>query len=203
MGADIPASTQALLSLGTFVRSYWPVLLAGAVGGVVGGVVMVRSAWGKQWLSDVQIHIPLIGGLRSRLIQGQILRTMGMLTEARVGLLETLELAGRTSINRRFRRLFVELEKAVTSGGLLSTAFEESGLVEPAICQAVRTGEDSGNLGEALSYCADIIDENNEELISVFARLIEPVILLGMGAVVGGVAISLFLPLFDLTSAIR
>ena len=151
----------------------------------------------------MQIRIPFIGRLRSRLIQGQILRTMGMLTESRVGVLETLELAGRSTRNRRFQGLFNDLEAAVTSGGLLSTAFEDSGIVEPAICQAVRTGEESGNLSDALSYCADILDETNEELINVFARLLEPVILLGMGVVVGGVAISLFMPLFDLTSAIH
>ncbi len=203
LGVETPASTQALLAVGEFVRDYWPALLAGMVGTVFGGVVLARTEWGRQWLSDVQIRIPFVGRVRSRLIQGQVLRTMGMLTESRVGLLDTLELAGRSTRNGRFRQLFADLEAAVTSGGLLSTAFEESGLLDPAICQAVRTGEESGNLGEALSYCADTLDEANEELISVFARLIEPVILLGMGAVVGGVAISLFLPLFDITSAIQ
>lgn len=203
LGVETPASTQALLVAGKIMRGYWPLLLAGFGALVFGGIAMARTAWGRQWMSNIQIQIPFIGRLRSRLIQGQIFRTMGMLTESKVGLLETLELAGRSTNNNRYRRLFDDLEQAVTSGGLVSTTFEASGLVEPALCQAVHTGEDSGNLSEALTYCADILDETNEELINVFARLMEPVILLGMGVVVGGVAISLFLPLFDLTAAIQ
>jgi type II secretory pathway component PulF len=85
----------------------------------------------------------------------------------------------------------------------LSTAFEESGIVEPYICQAIHTGEDTGNLGGAMTFCADMLDESNEELINVITKLIEPLILIGMGVVVGGVAISLFMPLFDMTSAIK
>ena len=71
------------------------------------------------------------------------------------------------------------------------------------MCQAVKTGEESGNLGGALSYSADILDEGNTELVNTVTKLIEPVILIGMGIVVGAVAISLFLPLFDLTSAMK
>jgi len=203
LGVEVPTSTKALLSLGSFVRDYWPVLLAGIAGGVICAVLALRTAAGQRWLSNVQTSIPLVGGLRSKLIQGQLLRTMGMLIESRVGLMETLELAGRSTNNNRFRALFEDLEEEVTSGGQLSASFERSGIVDHAICQAIRTGEESGNLGEAMTYCADVLDESNEELINVMAKLIEPAILLGMGMVVGAVAISLFLPLFDLTSAIN
>ncbi len=203
LGVDAPATTKVLLATGAMVREHWLIGL-----GLVAGMGFLTS-WlltsdrGRQWLTDVQLNIPLIGGLRSRLIQGQILRTLGSLLESGVGLLEALGLARESTRNARFRRLFNNLEVVVTSGGQPSTAFEESGLVEPYICQAVRTGEDSGNLGGALTYCADILDETNEELVGVVTRLIEPIILIGMGLVVGFVAISLFLPLFDLTSAIQ
>ncbi|UCE60108.1 MAG: type II secretion system F family protein [Phycisphaerales bacterium] len=200
---ETPASTEMLLAAGVFVRTYWPVLV-GLFGAIVAGVTFIpRTAGGKQWLSDVQTQIPVIGRLRSRLIQGQVLRTLGMLVESRVGVLEALDLTRRSTKNRRFQALFDDLQEAVTSGGEMSTALESSKLVEPYICQAVRTGEESGHLGEALTYCADVIDETNEELVNTVAKLIEPVILLGMGLVVGVVAISLFLPLFDLTSAIH
>jgi len=203
LGIEAPSSTKALLALGTFIRGYWAVALIAVAAGVIGGLTILRSTRGRQCVCNLQIRIPLIGRLRSRLIQGQVLRTMGMLIESRVGLLDTLELVRESTKNDRFQRLFDGLENAVTSGGQPSTAFEGSGLVDPSICQAVRTGEESGSLGEALTYCADVMDEANEELVNVVARLLEPAILLVMGAVVGGVAISLFLPLFDLTSAIQ
>jgi type II secretory pathway component PulF len=99
--------------------------------------------------------------------------------------------------------MFDAVERAVTSGGHPSAALEASGLIEPFMCQAIHTGEESGNLGGAMAYCADILDETNEELIKAAMRLLEPLILIVMGFVVGAVAISLFLPLFDMTAAIQ
>jgi len=203
LGVEAPAMTRYLLATGAFLRAYWLPLAVGVAFLVTGVVAGLKSKAGRRWLSDVQLLIPGVGRLRSRLIQGQILRTMGTLLESRVGLLDTLELAREATSNRQYQKLFDQLENAVTGGGQLSTAFEASGLVEPYICQAVRTGEDCGSLGSALTYCADILDETNTELLTTLTRLIEPAILIGMGLVVGAVAVSLFLPLFDMTSAIK
>lgn len=203
LGVETPATTQLLLDTSDLLRSYWPVALAVALALAGGAAWAVTSRMGQQWLSDIQLAIPILGRLRSRLIQGQIFRTMGMLLESRVDVLDTIDLVRASSRNSRFKKLFSDLQAAVTSGGRMSTSFEASGIVEPYICQAIFTGEDSGNLGGAMSFCADMLDESNEELINVVTKLIEPVILIGMGMFVGGVAISLFMPLFDLTSAIR
>ncbi|MEK6797336.1 MAG: type II secretion system F family protein [Planctomycetota bacterium] len=203
LGVETPSVTKALLAVGSALQSYWPVfvLAAGALG--AGGAWLATSTRGRQRISNWQLHIPGLGPLRSRLIQGQVFRTMGMLTESGVGVLETIELVRGATGNRRFQGLFDQMQASVSGGGRLSYALETSGLIDPSLCQAIHTGEDSGNLGEALTFCADVLDESNEETIVVLTRLIEPAILIGMGAVVGGVAIALFLPLFDLTSAIR
>ena len=203
LGVQTPASTQALLSVGQALHDYWPIVLVVNLALVFLAVWSLGSSRGRQWLSNLQLSIPILGRLRGRLIQAQMLRTMGMLLESRVGVLDTLELVRQSTGNARFQRLFDDLEQTVTSGGQLSAAFERSGIVEPYICQAVRTGEDSGNLGGAMTYCADVLDETNTELINVVTKLLEPAILIIMGLVVGAVAISLFLPLFDLTSAIH
>ena len=130
-------------------------------------------------------------------------RSMGILLEARVAVLEALELARRVTTNSQFQLLFDRMEHAVTSGASLSDAMEASSLVEPAICQAVRTGEESGSLGASMSYAADVLDEDNGELVNTVTRLLEPAIVILMGGVVGGVAISLFTPLFDVTSMVQ
>ncbi len=203
LSVEAPASTKLLLATGALLAGHWPVVLGITVALGTTVVLMLNSARGRQWMSDVQISIPAVGRLRSHLIQAQVFRTMGMLLESGVGVLDTLDLVRESTRNNRFQKLFGSLETAVTSGGRLSTAFEGSGIVEPYVCQAIHTGEESGNPGGALTYCAEMLDETNAELINVVLKLIEPIILIGMGLVVGGVAISLFLPLFDLTSALQ
>lgn len=203
LGVQTPATTRALLKTSEVLRDYWPLLFLVSVALAAATAWALTSRAGRQWISNAQLFIPLVGKLRSRLIQGQIFRTMGLLLESRVDVLDTLDLVRESTSNGRFQKLFSDLQETVTSGGRLSTAFEASTIVEPYICQAIYTGEDSGSLGASMSFCADMLDESNEEFITLVTKLIEPLILIVMGFVVGGVAISLFVPLFDMTSAIK
>ncbi len=203
LGAEVPTMTQYLLSAADALRGHW-LLCTLATGFSIGIAAWgLTSRPGRQWLCDIQLFVPVLGRLRTRLIQSQILRTMGMLIESKVGVLEAFDLTRRSTRNYQFQRLFDSMQEAVTSGGQLSGAFQSSPLIEAYVSQAVHTGEETGNLGGAMTYCADILDETNTELINTVAKLIEPAILITMGFVVGTVAVSLFMPLFDLTSAIK
>jgi type II secretory pathway component PulF len=198
-----PASTLLLLSLGQALRDYWYGFLLGIAALIGASVWFLISAVGRQFVSNMQTRIPVIGRLRGQMIQAQALRTMGMLLDSRVGMLETFELARKSTENDEFQKLFNDMSETVTTGGQLSYALERCRLLEPYVVQAVRTGEESGNIAGAMIYCADVLDESNTELLQTVMKLIEPAILIVMGLVVGGVAISLFLPLFDLTSAVQ
>lgn len=203
LGVETPATTQFLLNLSYGLTTYWPFVIL-AVAALCSGIAwLITSHVGRAWISNAQLAIPLVGRLRARLIQGQIFRTMGMLLESRVNVLDALNLVRPSTQNARFQKLFNRLENVVTAGGRLSTAFSESALVEPYICQAIHTGEDSGNLGGAMTFVADVLDETNEELVAVTVKLLEPLILMGMGVFVGGIATALFIPLFDMTSAMK
>ncbi|RJP36680.1 MAG: type II secretion system F family protein [Phycisphaerales bacterium] len=199
---ELPASTSFLLSLSSWLRSYWEWLVIGIGAAVIIVTASVASATGRQFLIDIQTEIPLFGRLASRLIQGQLFRTLGTLIECRVGLLEALELCRGVTGNRRFRKLIHEIEESVTGGDQISSALMRSGFISPSIYYSIHTGEESGNLGPAISFCAQALEEDNTELIGTLTRLFEPMILLLMGVVVGTVAVSLFLPLFDMTAAI-
>ena len=203
LGVTPPITTVVLLEAGLIVRSYWPFLLGGLAAVVAAISWLCTNPRGRDWISNIQLYIPLIGRLRSRLILGQIFRTLGTLLESRVNIMEALDLVRHSTRNQKFQKMFQDLNTALESGGRLSTTFESSGLVEAYLCQAIHTGEDTGNLGGALSFCADMLDETNEELVNMVMKLMEPVILIAMGFAVGGIAISLFMPLFDLTSGIR
>lgn len=203
LSVPLPASTKFMLDLADALTTYWPVLAGAAIGGVFLIAFLVGTVSGRQWCSNVQIKIPFVGRLASGLIQGQLFRSLGMLLEARVSVLESLDLARRTTKNEEFQRLFDSVEQAVTSGNSFSDALERSRLIDPAICQAVRTGEESGSLGSSMSYAADVLDEDNTELVNTVTKLLEPMIIILMGVIVGAVAISLFMPLFDITTMVN
>ncbi len=199
---DLPASTEFLLHVSTSLRAYWEWLVVGAGTFIIAITVGLASAAGRQFLINVQTEVPLFGRLASRLIQGQLFRTLGTLIECRVGLLEALELCRGVTSNARFQKLIHDIEGSVTAGDQISAALMRSGFISPSIYYSVHTGEESGNLGPAISFCAQSLEDDNAELIGTITRLFEPMILLIMGLVVGTVAVSLFLPLFDMTAAI-
>lgn len=199
---ELPRSTAVMLKLSAWLQSDWPILVAVAAAGAAGLLVLFTSAQGRRLMADVQTEVPLIGRLWSRLIQGQLFQTLGMLIECRVGLLDALALGRGVTTNRRFQTLMDDIEQAVTSGDRISSALKRAGFISPSIYHTVHTGEENGNLGAAITFCAETLDEENAEIISTITRLIEPMILIVMGVLVGTVAVSLFMPLFDMTSAI-
>jgi type II secretory pathway component PulF len=202
LGVPLPGSTRVMMSIATGARSGWPIILA-LVLAVIGGLyTLIRTKPGRQFASNMQVRIPVAGKLASRIIQAQSFRILGMLLEARVGLLDALGLARQVTRNDRFQTMYDSLVEAVTRGDSLSGSLEQHRLLSPSVIQALRTGEQSGRLGESITFVADVLDEENGELLNTLVRLIEPAILILMGVVVGTVAVSLFMPLFDMTAAV-
>ncbi len=203
LGVPTPATTAVLLALADFLHAHWYLPVTGLVALVAGGVAVVRTDAGRQWLADAQLAPPLLGHLASRLIQARAFRILGLLIRSHVSVLESFALARQVTRSRRFQDLFDAIIEAVSAGGSMSATMLESGLVSPTICQAIHTGEQSGALGSAVTFAADVLDEENEQLLGTVTRLLEPLIIIVMGTVVGGVAVSLFMPLFDIATAVR
>jgi len=201
LDAPLPPTTRALISLSESIKTYWwavtPALL-----GIVGGVVwFVRSAPGRRWIDNVSISLPVLGPFVKALVTARVARTLGVLLEAKVPLLESLALTRAAAGNTRYVQLLESAEERVTRGEPISAALRDSPLIAPGVTEAVITGERAGRVGEVLISVADYMDEDNEVVIRSMMSLLEPVILVALGGAVGFVAMSLFLPLFDLTSA--
>ncbi len=202
LGVDLPASTSALIAAAKFMRINWLVCAAVALALGAGTAVAALSDAGRRWCMMTLTHIPIVRTLIFGLVQGETFRVLGMLLEAQVGILEAIELVKGVTVHARFQALYAEMESEVTAGGSISRALESSGIIPPYICHAIHTGEESGQLGGSMSYVAEVLDEDNTELLNTVSKLFEPAILIIMGVVVGAVSISLFLPMFDVTAAV-
>jgi len=123
-----------------------------------------------------------------------------LMLESRVPVLEALTLTRDTTSNVHYTELMDRAERAVSQGQEISSVFSSSDLISPSVCEATRSGEKSGQIGPLLLNLGDFLDEENEVTLKALTSIIEPVILIVMGLLVGFVALSMFMPLFDVTS---
>ncbi len=196
----LPPSTAVLMGISEFVRSYWWGVIPAFVLGIFGIVWWIRSPRGQLVIGNVALRVPQLGDILRSFMTARITRLMGVLLEARVPMLDAIDLTRESLGHERYRNLMTQAEEAVTRGEPISTAFGADGLMVSSACEAIRNGEQSGRLSEVMMHISDYLDEDNETIIKSLSSLIEPVIMIVLGILVGFVAISMFLPLFDLTA---
>ena len=200
LGAEQPPSTAILLAASNIAVNYWWALIAGLVGVIVGLKTYFRSAGGSRAYDTLVLRIPKIGGIIRNFSTARIVRMLGVLLESRVPVLEALTLTRDTTSNVHYTELMDRAEKAVSQGQEISSVFADTDLITPAVYEATRSGEKSGQVGPLLLNLAEFLDEENEVTLKALTSIIEPVILIVMGLLVGFVALSMFMPLFDVTS---
>lgn len=200
LDAPLPSTTQALLVLGDALRSYWWAVPPALGLAAFGAFKLVSSDEGRARMEQLMFAAPITGRIARALIMSRLVRVLGVLLEARVPLLESLELARKSIPSQRYAALLERARESICQGEALSAILASDPSVPPAVVESVANGERSGQLGAVLCSLADFMDEDNEVLVKSLSSIIEPVILIGLGIVVGFVAISMFLPLFDLTT---
>lgn len=201
LGTPLPPLTKVLMDLSAAVRSQWMWLVGVLVACGVGIPMWLRSSAGRRSVDTFMISAPQIGKVVKGFATARIARLMGVLLEGKVGVLDALELVGQSTSNMHYAALVKQAQDAVTRGESMTNVFASGTLISPSVIDAMRSGERSGQMGSVLSTLADYLDEDNEAALKSITGLIEPLILLGLGLVVGSMAISMFLPLFDLAAA--
>jgi type II secretory pathway component PulF len=198
---DLPTSTAKLMALSSFLRAHGVWAASTVAASMIGITLYLRSRSGRKAIGWVAIRLPAFGTLVRSLILARLCRLLGLMVEARVPLLEAVDLTLNGTKHLEYRELLKRVRDIVTEGQPLATALAESPLVPRSVVQAVAAGEQSGQVGQALIFVADWMDDENRQRVGSLSKLIEPIILVFMGVVVGGVAVSLFMPLFDMATA--
>ena len=200
LGVPLPPTTRFLMWLSTGVQEYWWAICAAVAGLTVGLKLWLATPQGRSALHTFLVRGPMLGPIIRGFAVARIIRVLGVLIVGKVPLLESLALAKQTAGNMHYARLVADAELAVTKGSTVSSVFAQSTLVTPSLTEAIRSGEQSGQLGTLLLSMADFMDEENEVIVKSLTSILEPLILIALGLVVGFIAMSMFLPLFDLTS---
>jgi len=201
LDAPLPATTEFLLTTGTILRTWWYLILPGLAGIGVGLAALALTARGRRYCEAAVLRLPFVGRVARDLLLARIARMLGVLLLSHVKLLEALGLTRQAAGHHLYRALLEDAEEHITAGDNLSNVLHHSRLVTPAFAETVKNGEETGRLGEALSSLGEFMDEDNETAVKSLMSLLEPAVLIVLGFVVGFVALSLFLPMFDLTAS--
>lgn len=195
----LPPTTQMLLDLSEFLTSYWWLLLLIMFVSGTGFKIWLGSVAGKRTIDKAVLKLPYLGRVMRSFATARIARLMGIMLDSHMPLLDVLRLIRETTSNICYVALVARSEELVTQGETISAAFSETDLISPSVCQMVRSGEQSGQVAPLMTNVAELMDEENEVVIRSLASILEPVILILLGLLVGFVTLSMFIPLFDLT----
>ena len=202
LDVPLPATTQVLISLSEALRGYWWLGLGVTIGGIVGLKFYLASEAGRRAMDTLLVRAPRIGTVTRNVVTARVVRLLGAMLDSRVPVLEALDLTRQGAGNWHYIELIRRAEELVSRGEPISQAFNDTKLITPSVYEAIRSGEGTGKVGTLLLTLSDFLDEENEVLLRSLTSIIEPLILILMGIVVGLVASSMFVPLFDLTSTV-
>lgn len=204
LDSPLPPSTKVLMWLSEMLRAYWWAVLGVLIPTGIGVKVWLATSRGQRLIDTVLIRLPQFGKIVRSFATARITRLLGVLVESHIPLLDALALTRQSAGNSHYADLIGKAEDAVTRGDPMSSAFAAppgDRLVTPYVTEAIRNGEQSGQVGPLLLSISEFLDEENEVVIKSLTSIIEPMILIMLGLMVGAIAMSMFLPLFDLTAA--
>jgi type IV pilus assembly protein PilC len=203
LGATLPGPTRFVMALSLIVRR---TLLPG-LGVLIIGIFMFRR-WhktekGRTTVDKFLLKTPVIGNVIRKTAIARFSRTLGVLISSGVPILHALDITAKTSGNMIIQTAIERVAKSISEGHNITTPLGESGVFPPMVVQLVAVGEQTGRLAEMLGKIADFYDEEVDAAVSAMTSLIEPIVIVLMGGVIGGLLIAMYLPMFDLIGAIK
>jgi type IV pilus assembly protein PilC len=201
-GSKLPAPTQFLIDVSDFMRGEWYFLIAIAAGIFFGIRTFLRSTRGKQIWDRWKLKLPIFGPLIHKICMSRFARTFAQLIRSGVPILEVLDIVGGASGNHVVETSIKGVSSDVEKGDNLSVALSKKAIFPPMMLRMVAAGEATGKIDTMLEKMADFWDEEIEAMLDALTSLIEPLLIVFLGVIVGGIVIAMFLPIFKLNEVV-
>jgi len=202
LGGSLPLPTQVLIMISNVLRKWF---IFGFIGLTVLIIVMARFAKtdkGKMFFDRITLKLPVFGDLVRKVSVAKFSRTLSTLIKSGVPILSSLDIVAKTTGNKIVEAAIAKSKKAVREGRNLAQPFSESSVFPPMVVRMISVGEQAGELEKMLSKIADFYDEQVDAAVAGLTSIIEPMIILFLGVVVGGIVLSIFMPIFKITEII-
>jgi type IV pilus assembly protein PilC len=199
LGVDLPLPTKIVIALSNFVGSIFGLLILAAIaGGIIGLKVWYATPQGRFILDSIVLKLPVLGILMRKIAVARFTRTLGTLISSGVPILEGLDITARTAGNAVVERALQQVRRSLEEGKSLTEPLRDSEVFPGMVTQMIAVGEQTGAMDAMLQKIADFYEEEVDAAVKDLLTALEPIMIVFLGVVVGGVVISMYLPLFSL-----
>jgi type IV pilus assembly protein PilC len=202
-GADLPAPTLFVIALSEFFVSYWWAIFSLGFG----GMYFFFESWKRSekmqiFMDRLLLKLPVFGDLIHKSVVARWTRTLSTMFAAGVPLVEALDSVGGASGNAVYRIATEQIQKDVSTGSALTTSMTSTGVFPTMVLQMAAIGEESGALDHMLAKCAEFYEDEVDEMVKGLSSLMEPFIIVILGVLIGGIVVSMYLPIFKLGAVV-
>ncbi len=203
VGLALPLPTRVVIGLSKFLKGYW-----WAVGGGLAGLVYLtrnyyKTSNGKLAIDKALLRFPVLGDVLRKSAVSRFTRTLGTLISSGVSILDGLEITAKTAGNRVIQDAIMASRASIAGGDTIAAPLQKSAVFPPMVISMIAVGEQTGGLDEMLSKIADFYDEEVDAAVSGLLALLEPIMIVFLGVVVGGMVVAMYLPIFDMINAVQ
>ncbi len=197
-GAKLPFLTQMLIDVSDFLRTKIFYLVPPIVLGVWGFKKWMKTNKGQEKIDEISLKLPVFGILLKKVAIAKFTRTLGTLIKSGVPILQGLETVAKTSGNKVIERAIMNSYNSIKEGGRISDPLKKANIFPPMVIQMISVGEETGGLDNMLNKIADFYDQEVDTAVKGLTSMIEPIIIIVLGVVVGTIVIAMFMPMFSL-----
>jgi type IV pilus assembly protein PilC len=204
VGLALPLPTRIVIGVSKFLRGWGG---AASVLGIIGSVFAIKNYYktsdGKLVIDRALLKFPVLGDVLRKSAVSRFTRTLGTLISSGVSILDGLEITAKTAGNRVIQDAIMASRSSIAGGDTIAAPLAKSQVFPPMVISMIAVGESTGGLDEMLSKIADFYDEEVDAAVSGLLSLLEPVMIVFLGVVVGGMVIAMYLPIFDMINAVQ
>lgn len=202
-GAQLPGPTQFLITLSNIVKSYILLIILGGGGAVYGWLYFIKTKSGREFWDSRRIKLPIFGVIAHKICLARFTRTLASLVRSGVPILEVLQIVSQTVGNVIMEKAIKVAAGDIERGESISAALAKHPVFPTMIIRMITAGEQTGKIDNMLERISDFLDEEIETTLSGLTSLIEPILIVFLGVVVGGMVICMFLPIFKMADIIN
>jgi type IV pilus assembly protein PilC len=202
MGKALPAPTQIAINISNVFVAYWYLIFGSMIGVVVAIKLYHKTPAGHMHIDRLLLRMPIIGDLLRKVAVARFSQNMSILLSSGVPILDGLAITARTAGNKVIEKAIMESRVSISQGRTVADPLRESKVFPPMVCQMVAVGETTGGLDVMLKKVAELYEDEVDDAVANLTALMEPMIMVVLGVILGGLVIAMYLPIFQMGSLI-